>query len=554
MNSVYHTHTLTALLLCATLTSCVRIAEVRERRPILRPVRTVVGTLLDAENRIADGLKRSKREPKAAMGDYLTAAQVAAEHLKHHPQDADARERYNFAVARVFTTIRDAKLDPWTQPLAVPAAGGDFVLTRRPDARKAWNPALYDFTPADQFDVGGSYMTERATKEGLGAPLVAVGREMNTDARPDFSIPRTYYGVTAVARFTGRKCEIGFEDPLATENVSMGGRTFPLAADYTVPIAVMLASTKPEKMGLARLLDPEKHADTARISRLQPYDPNKTVVLVVHGLNSAPATYTPLINSLRADEKIRRHYQFWFYSYPSGYPYPHSAAILRKELDAVRQRFPMHKKMVVIGHSMGGCISRLLITDVGDELWMKTFGKPPAEVKLSPETKALLTDALIFNHRPEVGRVIFIAAPLRGADMATGVAGRIGSRLIKAPIKLAAAGAEGLKMAVSRDDDLKLDGIPNSVDTLAPNNRFVRNINTFPLTPGIPYNAIVGDRGKGGNKDKTKPYRSDGIVPYWSSYLPGAESELTVSSGHGAHQNPQAIAEVRRILLLHAGE
>ena len=65
---------------------------------------------------------------------------------------------------------------------------------------------------------------------------------------------------------------------------------------------------------------------------------------------------------------------------------------------------------------------------------------------------------------------------------------------------------------------------------------------------------ISGDRGKGGNKDKTKPYSSDGLVPYWSSHLDGAESELIVPSNHGAHHNAQAIAEVRRILLLHAGE
>jgi hypothetical protein len=191
---------------------------------------------------------------------------------------------------------------------------------------------------------------------------------------------------------------------------------------------------------------------------------------------------------------------------------------------------------------------------VGDDLWLKTFGKPPAEVKIAEENKVLFKDALIFNHRPEVGRVIFIAAPLRGADMASQWTGRLGSRLVKAPFKLLRAGTEAMKMITFHGDDLKLDRIPNSVDTLAPNNRFVRNINEFPLTTSIPYNCIMGDRGKGGNKDKTKPCSSDGLVPYWSSHLDGAESELMVPSGHGAHQNAQAIEEVRRILVLHAGE
>jgi hypothetical protein len=52
---------------------------------------------------------------------------------------------------------------------------------------------------------------------------------------------------------------------------------------------------------------------------------------------------------------------------------------------------------------------------------------------------------------------------------------------------------------------------------------------------------------------KTFHTRTDGVVPYWSSHLAGAQSELIVPSTHGAHQNPQAIAEVCRILRLNAG-
>jgi hypothetical protein len=109
-----------------------------------------------------------------------------------------------------------------------------------------------------------------------------------------------------------------------------------------------------------------------------------------------------------------------------------------------------------------------------------------------------------------------------------------------------------MKIATFQGDDLRLNRFPNSVDTLAPNNRFVRAIQTIPLTPGVPYHVISGDRGKGGNRDRTKPVMSDGIVPYWSSHMEGAQSELVVPSSHSAHQNPKAIAEMKRILHLHA--
>jgi hypothetical protein len=93
-----------------------------------------------------------------------------------------SKKRIQFRRWTHHATIRDAKLDPWTQPLRVPGNDGEFVLTHKPDPRPQWNPALYDFTPADQFDVRGTYVTKRTTRDGIGAPVVAVGREVNKEA------------------------------------------------------------------------------------------------------------------------------------------------------------------------------------------------------------------------------------------------------------------------------------------------------------------------------------------------------------------------------------
>ena len=432
------------------------------------------------------------------------------------------------------------------------SSGGEIELSVKPDPRKQWNPALYEFTPADQFDIDGTYVTERQQKEGLGAPLVAVGKDANEDADTDFTLQRIFYGVTAMIRFEGQRAVIAIEDPLSTELVTYGGHSFPLAADFTVPLAVMLASTEPKKLELSRLLRPAKYAETARIARLEPYNPDKTVVLVIHGLMDSPATWAPMINHLRGDPEIRRNYQFWFYSYPSGYPYPYSASILRQKLDAIEAKFPLQKKMVVVGHSMGGCISRLLITDTGDKVWMDIFDKSPDEMKMSPESRELFSDALIFRHRPEVGRVIFLAAPLRGSNLASNWVGRLGSKLVKSPVTLLRAGSDAMSQVVFQNDGLNLKRMPNSVDTMAPNNGFVRAINKIPLTSGIPYHVICGDRGKGGNRDQTKPVMSDGFVPYWSSSLPDAASELIVPSNHSVHRNPEAMDEVKRILKKYA--
>jgi triacylglycerol esterase/lipase EstA (alpha/beta hydrolase family) len=134
-----------------------------------------------------------------------------------------------------------------------------------------------------------------------------------------------------------------------------------------------------------------------------------------------------MIDSLRNDPWIREHYQFWFYSYPSGYPYPYSAALFRHDLDGIDRAFPNHKRVMLIGHSMGGMICRLMITDAGDKIWRDFFSTPPAKTPLASDTRKLLEESLVFNHRPDVQRVIFISTPHRGSKLASGWIGRIGA-------------------------------------------------------------------------------------------------------------------------------
>jgi pimeloyl-ACP methyl ester carboxylesterase len=540
-----------AAALC--LAGCSQYASVSEKRPRALPPPAGAGALAAAERKIATALRKDRREPLAAIGGYLDALEIASRQLARHPRDDAARRNCNFALARVFTTLRDAKIAAWGAPLRVPGAEGEWLLSGRTEITRAPILPQLELIPADQIALRGAYVSKRLTKDGLGAPLVATLRGAQEILRRDPFIQgkNLCYGVTAVARFEGRRCIVTFEDPLAKEEVVFAGHRHPLAADFTAPLAVPLARENLRRFEIARLLRPGKYAETARLARLQPYDRAKIPVLCVHGLMDSPATWVPMLNALRADPEIRRHCQFWFYSYPSGYPYPYSAAILRQQLDALNAYHPDHKNMVVIGHSMGGIISRLLLMGSGDRVWLEMFGKPPAETKLSPKARALLADALIFQPRREIGRAIFIAAPHRGSELASGWLGRLGSRLVKAPRSLMNASRDAMNAITYRDGELKLTRIPNSVDTLAPNNRFVKAVNTIPFAPGVPYHSILGDRGKGGNRDRTQPCCSDGFVPYWSSHLDGAESELILPCNHSAHQNPQAIEEVRRILRLH---
>ena len=486
-------------------------------------------------------ISETKVTSTGPLENQIAAAETAWNKLQRQPTDGEAQREYNSAVTQMFTTLRSAKLAPWSAPIKA----GAFTLAWKPHPDPVWAPSQYDLIPTDNLQITGSYVDQRVRKPGLGAPLIA---KRSADQVHEFApTPHFYYAATGVARFEGKRCVLALEDPMEIEKVHLGSRSYPLAVDLTAPAAMMLAEMDKQKLGLPRLLHPAKYAATARVSRLEPYDPNKTVVLMVHGLMSSPATWFPMLNHLQSNDEVRRNYQFWFYSYPSGYPYPYSAAIMRRELDAAEKQYPLKKKMVVIGHSMGGCISRLLITNSGKSIWNEMFDVAPEKMDLSPEHRHLLTESAIFEHRPEIGRVIFISAPLRGADLATGWLGRLGARLVSLPTDMLSAGKDMLTIEKPNAGEQHMKRFPTSVDSLSEKNDFVRAVQKVPLAPGIPHHTIAGDRGKG-----NAPNSSDGLVPYWSSHLPDAVSEKIVPSHHPAHQHPQAMDEVLRILKLHA--
>ena len=149
------------------------------------------------------------------------------------------------------------------------------------------------------------------------------------------------------------------------------------------------------------------------------------------------------------------------------------------------------------------------MTDSGMAIWNSFFDTPPEKTPLSAQARQLLTKTLIFKHRTDISRVIFLSASLRGANMATGFLGRLGHKIIGSPPDLTGVGKELVMLSKPRaTDGEKLKSTPNSINALDPNNRFVTTIDKIPLAKGIPYHSIIGDRGKGGNLDQTQPESS----------------------------------------------
>jgi pimeloyl-ACP methyl ester carboxylesterase len=529
------------LVLCG----CAHLATVKTTEPHVPTIAASDEQLAVATQKLSAA---EREQPLIALGNDLSAAKLSLSVLEKRPSDSSAQSIYNFSVARAVENVERANLQPWRKATIVPFNQGSFLLTSPKPLDLEHDPSRYDLFPTDSLKISGQFFKTRSSINGFGAPLVAVARSENPGFRQQYKLPRVYAPVTATIRFSGPNAELDFVDPMKSERVALDKRNFPLAVDLSAPTAMLIARERPERLGLSRVLNPQKYADTARLYQLQPYDPARTPVIFVHGLQETGASWAPMVNALRNDPWIREHYQFWFFSYPSGYPYPYAAALFRRELDGVKRAFPNHKRVVLIGHSMGGLICRLMITDAGDKIWRDYFSTPPAKTPLASDTRKLLEQALVFNHRPEVESAIFISTPHRGSKLASGWIGRIGASFVRTPRFFTSIYSSTKPLLVADPAARRLNRMPNSVDTLEPNDRFVQAVNKLPITPVIPYHSIMGDRGRGDT-----PNSSDGVVPYWSSHLEGARSELIVNSDHGAQYNPQAIREVARILKRNLG-
>jgi len=539
---------LLSMAVVLTLAGCAKYSDVRFKK------NTASLAVTSEQRSLAVAQEKLARQPIEQLGGYLDAANAARIKLARDPNNTLLQSDYNFAVARVMDIIYENKLAPWNRAIVAPSASGTPWRLRLvpPFKQEEFQPSLFQFRPSDRYDFAGKGVGERVLKEGLGAPLVVVGKDLDYLKLDKFAQGKNlYYGMTALVNFRGRDCAIELLDPLAREMVRFDGRNYPLAGDYQGPLALALADLHLERRELAALFQPQKFAGKARLARLQPYDPRKIPVLCVHGLGNSPATWAPLIEFLRGDAAIREHYQFWFYSYPSGLPFPLAAASLREQLQEIRRQHPGQKDLVVIGHSMGGMISRLLMTDSETKLWDTYFDKPPAQLAISEKTRDFMAGMLMFKEVPHLGRVIFVSASHRGSYMATDFWGRVGASLVGNPLASDDIYAEALGSARPEAKAHGRKHLPNSIELLDPDSLFLEKVNALPLKPGVPYHSLIGDRGKGGYLDHTKPESSDGIVPYWSSHMPGAQSERIIPSGHWSHLHPLGMAEIKRILMLH---
>lgn len=517
----------------------------------------------------------TKAPATAAIDAWLETARYAYAYLfftARNPRDrafedrqTQVRDYYNYAVQQAITGLfsRYQKSNPpgadGSQP-AIPQVA-DWHIDSDLSALQLPAGAMLprELIPAASLTFSGLRNIYR--RDGFGAELVAV-----TDERPhQDKVPyreTPFPALTAVLKFDGddlaqvlaaRSLRIVAFDPYKTSTVKLAGQDIPLAANFTSGYGLWLARSDFALQALRSLFGSADGLTQPRIYLMQPYDPNRRTIIMLHGLASSPEAWINVANEVLGDATLRRRYQVWQVYYPTNAPLPLNNLAIREAVTQTLAHFDptgqaeASRNITLIGHSMGGVLSRLMVSSSEDKLWDALLESYPMQGAQQMRIEKRLAPYLRFEPLPEVSDAIFIASPHRGTDFANNRIARWVANLITLPVtmlgQLSDISRELIRIAPGRQDLGPLR-IPNSIDNLSDRDPFVRLSSGLPMNPRVRFHSIIGNDTPGLPLAES----SDGIVPYASAHLDGAASELVIPSQHSVQENPLAILEIRRIL------
>lgn len=523
------------------------------------------------------------KDKKAALDYYGAAVAYSYRYLldprfarlrnPYDPQFRGASDLYNGALEAGLRIIRtnDVLLPGKSLTIETATQKIEVAIVCRGTRWKDEDFQKFEFV--SDYEVQG--LTNQYRTYGLGVPLIAVRRRQGSDGPMDkFYPPSLSFPVTAFLRLlppepgqpahARHHAVLELYDPLESADIVVGDRLVPLETDLSTPLAYFLGNpdlNNPDlgKLATVGLLRPDKTAAITGLYMLQPYEPGKIPVVMVHGLWSSPLTWTQMFNDLRSDPDIRRRYQFWFYLYPTGQPFWNSATQFRDDLARARAVLdPQHREgaldqMVLVGHSMGGLVSRYQTIYSDDRFWQIASDKPFAVVQASYEEKQKLEHLFYFEPNRSIRRVITIGTPHRGSSFASDTTRYVAQKLISLPQMMS-------REQVVRDNpglfkDPCMVEMKTSLDSLSPGSPVLGVMLNARKSEVCKYHNIVGVVPATGIVGALAPKESDGVVTFASAHLDDAASEIVVPADHTTvHSHPRSVLEVRRILLEHLGE
>jgi len=488
---------------------------------------------------------------------YLFPAQGEPLPNPFDPTFRQAADLYARGLSAALTAADGTHLELRSGRYAMPFGTVDLVLD--PSSLRWGNAELTNFVPTGNLRVRGLQNVYRLP--GLGVPVAAGIRSppgvRGFQVTPYTRVPATVLMIVPDARAAIASGTVHAVLSVYTffsdRTIPIDNHTIPLEYRLSASIALALQTSNVWAREIRGFLFGGLLSDVpSQLVAIEPHRPGRIPVVLVHGTASSVGRWADMINDLLADPRINDHFEFWLFSYTTGAPIPYSALLLRRSLDEAFAQLggtaadPALGQTVLIGHSQGGLLAKMLVIDPGNRLWDGISRRPLDDLRMSPESKALVRAALFVRPMPEVRRVVFIATPHRGAHAAAMWISQLIARLVTLPVSVALVGRELLANNADEPTFQVRRTSLGSIYGMTPGSTFITVLASVPVASDVAVNSIIPTLGNGPLEQRT-----DGVVSYASAHIEPVESELVVRSGHSTQSTPATIEEVRRILLHH---
>jgi len=404
--------------------------------------------------------------------------------------------------------------------------------------------ALADLSSTYELRLSG--LNSVSKRPGLGISLVASlddrytttirqllvaslsGRLTNEDKNTDDSEPSSRIYPTGHLLLTGlikpdgdsvldalssRRLDIHLYNPYQTESVNILNDDYPLAANFSAGYGLWLSENQLDGVGYLNLITRQPDAQLPKLFMLEPYDPDKRVLIMLHGLASSPATWVNLTNDILNDDKLRDNYQVWQIFYPTNLPILENRYQIQQLINSTYQQTDPDGKnrasqnSVIISHSMGAIIARMMLSD---ENLVDDLDKLNDKDILSSNEKQQIRNALKTSFGedelkerfelqalPQVDTAVFLSAPFRGTDYADRWFTRALRRIVYLPVGLVKTFTDNLATIATQGDlaqnPLGALYLQNGASQLSDKSSFIELTKDITINERITYHSIIAN-------------------------------------------------------------
>ncbi len=317
------------------------------------------------------------------------------------------------------------------------------------------------------------------------------------------------HGTTLEEVLNSNSYDINFYNPHHTESIDILGEPYYLAANFSASYGMWLAENRLDNVGYFNMLSKQQSLVLPQLFMLEPYDPNKRIIIMLHGLASSPATWISVTNDISSDSELRNNYQVWQIFYPTNIPILENRYRIQELIESAykindpNSQHIASQNSVLIGHSMGAVIGRMLVSNQNLQDNFHRLSQEENTLRLNKLVsneldKENLLNRLQLNQLKSVDTAVFISAPFRGTDFADRWFTQLLRRVVHLPLGFIQT-ITGNLASIASEGELASNPLgalyfQNGASQLSDKSSFMKLTSDLKIADDVTYHSIIANR------------------------------------------------------------